>query len=115
MGASTRIGRLDLDRPVAFEASWRKSTRCSGRRKRCGKCCWPAAATWKAKVTARTRELADQIALLESIGGQYSQPDLLQGAGQSFLGCNHAYEAAFATRRQSLVGRRVLDLKSLCG
>ncbi|MDG4562661.1 MAG: response regulator [Candidatus Competibacter sp.] len=113
MGASTRIGRLDLDRPVAFEPSWREIDALFGAQEEMRQMLLASRRDLEGKVAVRTRELADQIALLEALVDNIPNPIFYKGPDSRFLGCNHAYEAAFATPRQSLVGRRVLDLKSL--
>ena len=113
MGASTRIGRLDLDRPVAFEPSWQEIDALFGAQEEMRQMLLASRRDLEGKVTARTRELADQIALLEALVDNIPNPIFYKGPDSRFLGCNHAYETAFATRRQSLVGRRVLDLKYL--
>ncbi|MGB5062829.1 MAG: histidine kinase dimerization/phospho-acceptor domain-containing protein [Candidatus Competibacter sp.] len=111
VGASARIGRLDLERPVAFAPSWREIDALFGAQEEMRQMLLASRRDLEGKVAARTHELADQIALLEALVDNIPNPIFYKGPDSCFLGCNHAYEIAFATPRQSLVGRRVLDLK----
>ncbi len=113
VGASARIGRLDLERPVAFAPSWREIDALFGAQEEMRRMLLASRRDLEGEVAARTRELADQIALLEALVDNIPNPIFYKGPDSRFLGCNHAYETAFATRRQSLIGRRVLDLDYL--
>ncbi|MDG4582824.1 MAG: ATP-binding protein [Candidatus Competibacter sp.] len=113
VGASARIGRLDLERPVAFAPSWREIDTLFGAQEEMRRMLLASRRDLEGKVATRTRELADQIALLEALVDNIPNPIFYKGPDSRFLGCNHAYETAFATPRQSLVGRRVLDLTYL--
>ena len=113
VGASARIGRLDLERPVAFAPSWREIDTLFGAQEEMRRMLLASRRNLEGKVAARTRELADQIALLEALVDNIPNPIFYKGPDSRFLGCNHAYETAFAIPRQSLVGRRALDLAYL--
>ena len=113
VGASARIGRLDLERPVAFAPSWREIDTLFGAQEEMRGMLLASRRNLEGKVAARTRELADQIALLEALVDNIPNPIFYKGPDSRFLGCNHAYETTFATRRQALIGRQALDLKYL--
>ena len=113
VGTSARIGRLDLERPVAFAPSWPEIDALFRAQEEMRRMLLASRRDLEGKVAARTRELADQIALLEALVDNIPNPIFYKGPDGRFLGCNHAYETAFATPRQSLIGRRVIDLKYL--
>ena len=59
------------------------------------------------------RELIRQFAFLQVLLDTIPNPIFYKGADTRFLGCNTAYEQFFGTRRDSFVGKRVLDLDYL--
>ncbi len=58
------------------------------------------------RVEART-------SLLQALIDTLPNPIFYKGADTRFIGCNTAYEQAFAVRRQDFIGQRVLDLDYL--
>ncbi|MCU0869897.1 MAG: response regulator [Burkholderiales bacterium] len=67
-------------------------------------------------VTERERmegEIRDQLAFVTQLVDAMPNPIFFKGPDGRFLGCNRAYEAAFGTTRDFLIGRTVLDLDYL--
>ncbi len=58
-------------------------------------------------------DLADQFAFQQALIDTIPYPVFYKGADARFLGFNRAYEAVFSVQRQSLIGKRVLDLDYL--
>ncbi len=59
------------------------------------------------------RELERQFALLQALIDTIPNPIFYKGADSRFIGCNTAYEQAFAVDRRDFIGKRVLDLEYL--
>jgi len=57
--------------------------------------------------------LADQMMFQEGLIDTIPNPIFFKGADARFRGCNRAYEQAFATTRQFLTGKTVIDLAYL--
>jgi PAS domain S-box-containing protein len=124
---STRIGRLDLEQPVATDAPWREVTQLAealeGMRhhlQRSRKALENANADLEIKVNNRTEALQHsqdillkREALLQALLDTIPNPIFYKGADTRFLGCNVAYEEFFGVDRQNFVGKRVLDLEYL--
>jgi two-component system, sensor histidine kinase and response regulator len=58
-------------------------------------------------------ELERQFALMQALLNTIPNPIFYKGADTCFLGCNQAYEEAFATSLHRFVGKRVMDLDYL--
>ena len=56
---------------------------------------------------------ADQLAFRQALMDKIPYPLFYKGPDTRFLGCNQAYEKAFGTRSEELVGKRVLDAEYL--
>ncbi|MBX3732953.1 MAG: response regulator [Verrucomicrobiae bacterium] len=65
-----------------------------------------------ARQQAEARQ-SDQLAFLAALIDSIPYPMFVKDAAARFVSCNRAYEAAFATTRQALQGRTVLDLDYL--
>jgi len=59
------------------------------------------------------KALADQLAFQRVLLDTIPNPVFYKGADSRFLGFNRAYEEIFAVRRETLIGKRVLDLTYL--
>ena len=58
-------------------------------------------------------KLADQLAFTQALVDTIPYPVFYKGADTRFLGCNRAYEDAFAMKREDFIGKRVVDLDYL--
>lgn len=58
-------------------------------------------------------DFEDQIIFMQSLMDTIPVPVFYKGADSRFLGFNEEYERAFATHREELIGKRVLDLEYL--
>lgn len=59
------------------------------------------------------RALQDQLRFQEALIDTIPNPIFIKDAEARFIGCNRAYEQAFATTRESMRGKRVVDLHNL--
>jgi len=59
------------------------------------------------------RALADQLAFRDALLDTIPYPIFIKNADARYVGCNRAYEQAFQTTRQHLLGKTVLELEYL--
>ena len=57
------------------------------------------------------KKIADQLSLINQLMDAVPNPLFYKDATRRFIGCNRAYETAFAIRREVLVGKTLLDLR----
>lgn len=67
----------------------------------------------KQRVDERTRELAETSRLLQAMIDQIPAIIFYKDTRLRFIGCNHAYERAFAVRCEEILGKTVLDVEFL--
>jgi len=108
-----RIGRKELDAPVAVDAPWWEIRQLAEAQEAMRVRLKDANELLEAEVATRTAELKHQFALMQALIDTIPNPIFYKGADTRFLGCNEAYEKAFATTLQKFAGKRVLDLDYL--
>jgi two-component system sensor histidine kinase/response regulator len=132
--ASTRIGRMELDAPIAIRSPWREVSALADAQETMRQALLRATGdlreandTLEAKVTERTNELdraldsaqqsqrllADQLAFVVGLIDTVPNPMFFKGPDGMLRGCNRAFEQAFNTTRQALAGKRLGDLQFL--
>jgi two-component system sensor histidine kinase/response regulator len=121
---SERIGRLDLAPAEPLNAPWREIAELADSQERMRKHLSDAThalsfnqAELEEKVSQRThqladqgRALADQLLFVQELLDVLPNPVFYKGPDARYLGCNRAFEEAFGTHRDFLVGKTVLEL-----
>jgi len=65
------------------------------------------------QLAEKSRALADQLLFVHQLLDVLPNPVFYKGPDACFLGCNRAYEEAFGTKREDLIGKTVLELPHL--
>lgn len=65
------------------------------------------------QLAEKSRALADQLLFVHQLLDVLPNPVFYKGPDACFLGCNRAYEEAFGTQREDLIGKTVLELPHL--
>lgn len=117
---SERIGRLELEQPVAIPPSWQEMDALAIAQEHMRQMLLAnrleleqANAELERKITVRTHELANQLALQRALMDAIPNPIFYTGPDTLLLSCNRAYERAFRISRQDFIGQPSPDLNHL--
>lgn len=117
---SERIGRLELEQPVALPPSWQEMDTLAAAQERMRQMLLAnrleleqANAELERKIAERTDELANQLTLQQALMNAIPNPVFCKGTDALLFDCNQAYEQVFAISRQDFIGKRGLELNHL--